>query len=236
VESEVGLRERKRQRTRQLISETALALFIERGFEGVSVAEVARAAEVAEATVFNYFPTKEDLVFQGMEAFEAELLDAVRDRPEGEPVLAAFGRFVLEPRGLLAAQDQDSADHLAGMARMIATSPALQARQKEIFARYTSSLAALLAEGTEAGPDDVQPCVVAHALIGMHQALIGFVHRRLVEGPKDQARLARDVLSQGQRARQVLEQGLAGYGLKTSPEVIANQVSTSQSSATTSPT
>src|ERR1700733_14114522 len=128
--TELGLRELKKHRTRQLIAETARAMFVERGFDSVSVAEVARAAEVAEATVFNYFPTKEDLVFQGMEAFEAELLGAVRDRPSGEPVLTAFGRFVLQPRGLLATQDQDSARYLAGIARMIATSPALQARQR----------------------------------------------------------------------------------------------------------
>src|SRR5580693_5325322 len=115
MDAELGLRERKKLRTRRLIAETASRLFVERGFDAVAVAEVARAAEVAEATVFNYFPTKEDLVFQGMEAFEAELLDAMRQRAAGEPVLAAFGRFVLEPRGLLAARDQDSATYLAGV-------------------------------------------------------------------------------------------------------------------------
>jgi AcrR family transcriptional regulator len=215
METELGLRERKKHRTRQLIAETARAMFVERGFDAVPVAEVARAAEVAEATVFNYFPTKEDLVFQGMEAFEAELLDAVRDRPVGEPVLAAFGRFVLQPRGLLAAQDQESANYLAGVARMIATSPNLQARQREIFARYTASLAALLAEDTGTAPDDLRAWVVAHALIGTHQALIGLVHRRLVDGPTEHDGLAREVRSQGQRALKVLEEGLAGYGLKT---------------------
>ena len=209
MESELSLRERKKQRTRQLIADTARAMFVERGFDAVAVAELARAAEVAEATVFNYFPTKEDLVFQGMEAFEAELLDAVRNRPLGEPVLAAFGRFVLQPRGILAAQEQDGAKKLAGVARMIATSPALQARQREIFARYAASLAALLAEETCTAPDDLRPWVVAHALIGTHQALIGFVHRRLVEGPMEHARLAREVRSQGQRALKLLEEGLA---------------------------
>jgi AcrR family transcriptional regulator len=221
--AELGLRERKKQRTRQLIAETARAMFVERGFDAVAVAEVARAADVAEATVFNYFPTKEDLVFEGMEAFEAELLSAVRDRPPGETVLAAFGRFVLRPRGLLAAQDQDSAGYLERIARMIATSPALQARQREIFARYAASLAALLAEGTGTAPDDLRPWVVAYALIGMHQALIGFVHRRLLEGPTDHVRLAREVRSQGQRALEALEEGLAGYGLKTGTEVVTKQ-------------
>jgi AcrR family transcriptional regulator len=198
-------------------------MFVERGFAAVPVSEVARAAEVAEATVFNYFPTKEDLVFQGMEAFEAEMLEAVRDRPVGEPVLAAFGRFALQPRGLLAAQDQDSANYLAGIARMIATSSDLQARQREIFARYTASLAALLAEDTGTAPDDVRAWVVAHALIGMHEALIGFVHRRLVEGPADTL-LAKEVRSQGQRALKVLGEGLAGYGIKTG-KVVTKRVS-----------
>src|SRR6266536_5632612 len=102
---ELGLRERKKQRTRQLIADTAMRLFRERGFDGVTVAEIARAAEVAEATVFNYFPTKEDLVYGRMEAFEEELLRAVRERAPGESVLAAFGRFALVPRGLLASKD-----------------------------------------------------------------------------------------------------------------------------------
>ena len=74
-----GLRERKKERTRQLIADTAKRLFAERGFEAVTVGEIARAAEVAEATVYNYFPTKEDLVYWRFESFEERLLEAIRD-------------------------------------------------------------------------------------------------------------------------------------------------------------
>ena len=86
----LGLRERKKQQTRQLIADTARRLFAERGFDAVTVAEIARAAEVAEKTVFNYFPTKEDLFYRRLEGFEDELLDAIRQREPGESVLAAL--------------------------------------------------------------------------------------------------------------------------------------------------
>src|ERR671934_155487 len=99
-----GLRERKKQRTRELIAETARRLFLERGFDHVPVAEIARAADVSEKTVFNYFPRKEDLVYWRLQCFEEELLAAVRDRAPGESVLDAFAEFVLRQRGLLAAQ------------------------------------------------------------------------------------------------------------------------------------
>src|SRR5919201_3978344 len=89
---ELGLRERKKQRTRELIAESARRLFAERGFERVSVAEIARAAEVSEQTVCNYFPTKEDLVYWRLASFEEELLAAIRGRGGGGSVPQAFGR------------------------------------------------------------------------------------------------------------------------------------------------
>src|SRR2546430_14953715 len=126
MSQEIGLRERKKQRTRELIAATARDLFIERGFEAVPVTEIARAAEVSEATVFNYFPTKEDLLYSRLEAFEEELVTAVRDRKEGESVLAAFGRFLSVPRGLLASEDPDVVEQLAATVRVIAESPSLR--------------------------------------------------------------------------------------------------------------
>lgn len=211
---ELGLRERKKLRTRQLISQTARRLFVDQGFEAVSVAAVARAAEVSEATVFNYFPSKEDLVFQGMEAFQAELLQAVHDRRVGESVVAAFSRFVLQPRGFLAAQDEEAAAFLAGVSRMVAASPALLAREREIFARYSDALADLIAEELDADPDDVRPRVAAEALIGTHHQLIGFVRRRLAAGPVDHGELAAELQARGAQAVALLEQGLAGYAVR----------------------
>src|SRR5258708_29530204 len=81
--SELGLRERKKQETRRVIFEAAQQLFKAKGFDAVSVAEIARAADVSEVTVFNYFPVKEDLFYGGMQYFEEELLEAARPRPPG---------------------------------------------------------------------------------------------------------------------------------------------------------
>src|SRR5436305_8445226 len=194
-----GLRERKKLATRQLIADTARRLFAERGFEAVAVAEVARAADVSEATVFNYFATKEDLFYSGLEAFEEELLATIRRREPGTSVLDAFARFVLEPRGLMAAKDPEAVERLAQFTRVIEESPALLARERAIFAGYTDSLAALLAEETGARPGAVEPWVVANALMGVHRALVAYSRRQIVAGARN-PRLIRDVRAQGRRA------------------------------------
>jgi AcrR family transcriptional regulator len=214
MSQEPGLRERKKQRTRQLIADTARNLFAERGFEGVTVAEVARVADVSEATVFNYFPTKEDLFYSGLEAFEEDLLAAIRDREPGESVLDAFARFVLRPRGLLAAPAEDeAARHLAAITRVITESPALLAREQQIFAGYTASLASLIADETRGGTGAIEPWVAANALMGVHRALVDYTRRQIVAGMRN-PRLARNVRAQGRRALALLTAGLGDYAVK----------------------
>lgn len=209
----LGLRERKKQQTRELIAETARALFVERGFDRVRVAEVASAADVSEQTVFNYFATKEDLVFWRLGAFEEQLLAAIREREPGEPALSAFGRFLLAQRGLLGKADPAAREHLTAVARMIAESPALLAREQQIFAGYTTALAELLAEEQEAPADDLQARVAANAMMGVHRALVDYTRRRVLEGA-GRAQLPRDVRAQADRAFALLEQGLGGYAVK----------------------
>jgi AcrR family transcriptional regulator len=209
------LRERKKQQTRQLIAETARRLFAERGFEAVTVAEVARAADVSQATVFNYFPTKEDLFYSGLEAFEDALLAAIREREAGESVLDAFGRFVLQPRGLLAATEPEAIEHLAAITRTITESPALLARERRIFDRYTASLAELLAEETGAAPDAVEPRIAANALLGVHRTLVDYSRTQIAAGVRNPL-LARRVRAQGRQALALLEHGLGDYAAKGS--------------------
>ena len=210
---QLGLRERKKEQTRQLIAETARRLFSERGFERVTVAEIARTAEVSEQTVFNYFPTKEDLVYWRLQSFEDELLVTIRERAPGEPALAAFRRFLLAQRGLLGKRDQEARRQLTALTRMIAESPALQAREQQIFAGYTASLAALLADETAAHPADLRPWVAANAMMGVHRALVHHARRRVIEGMQH-PRLATEVRARAEEALALLEEGLERYAVK----------------------
>jgi AcrR family transcriptional regulator len=205
-----GLRERKKQQTRELIAETARRLFAERGFEQVSVAEIARTADVSEKTVFNYFPTKEDLVYWRLESFEQELLDTLRERAAGEAVLDAFGRFVRRPRGMLGRQDAETQQRLAGLTRMIASSPSLLAREQQIFAGYTDSLAALVTAEQRARPGDLRPWIAANAMIGAHRALVRHARGRVVDGAAS-ATLSREVRERGEQAVALLAEGLGAY-------------------------
>jgi AcrR family transcriptional regulator len=211
--ADLGLRERKKQRTRQLIADTARRLFAERGFDAVPVAEIAREAEVSEATVYNYFPTKEDLFYHRLEAFEEELVQSIRDRAPGESVLEAFGRFITKPRGLLAARDPEQVEFLAAITRVITESPALLAREQQIYADYTSALADLLARETGATSDGLEPWVVARAMIGLHQAAVDYSRREILAGTRNPT-LARRVRRQIEAALDLLSTGLDDYGTR----------------------
>jgi AcrR family transcriptional regulator len=213
VIEELGLRERKKQRTRQLIAETAMSLFAQRGFDRVTVAEIARVAEVAEKTVFNYFSTKEDLVYWRMESFVDHLLQAIREREPRESVLEAFGRFVLTPRGLLTKQDPEARERLIAINKVIAESPALLAHEQQVFARFAASLAAVIAEETGAADDDITPRVAADAMMGIHRALVDYTRHGVLSG-RPFPRLIREVRAQGERAITQLERGLGRYATK----------------------
>ena len=213
MSAQPGLRELKKQRTRELIAETARRLFAERGFDAVSVSEIARVAEVSEKTVFNYFPTKEDLFYSRLEAFEEELLTAIGERQPGESVLAAFRAFLLKRRGVFDMDDDAATTQLQTVTRVITESPALLARERQVFSEYGDSLAALLAEELGSTPDDVEPRVAANALLGVHRALIDFVRRRALAGARA-PQIARELRVQAKRAFARLEGGLGDYAVK----------------------
>ncbi|OXM66029.1 TetR/AcrR family transcriptional regulator [Amycolatopsis vastitatis] len=142
-----GLRERKKQATRQLISNVATGLFIQRGFDEVTVAEVAEAAGVSKMTVFNYFPRKEDLFLDRHADRLAELVSVVRSRPAGTSACAALRRHQHE---LLAAGHPLSGAIAGGPGFwwVLTSSPALMARWYEQEREIAEALAEVLTEET----------------------------------------------------------------------------------------
>ena len=170
---------------------------------------MARRAQVSEATVFNYFRTKEDLVFDPLNAYESGLVEAVRDRPAGMSVVAAFGGYLAHRSGLLGSDDPTARARLVAANRMVATSPHLLARERQIYEDHARALADALAREAGAGPHDIRPMVVATALIGVQRALVAFVRGQVIgrAGPE----LASRVAEQTERALALLDAGLAGY-------------------------
>jgi AcrR family transcriptional regulator len=206
-----GLRERKKQRTRELIADTALELFLARGFDAVTIADIAQQADVDAKTIYNYFPSKPDLFYQRLEELKDSLLAAVRDRAAGESVLTAFSHFLLARQGFLG--DERATARLRAVSEMIVGSPTLLAHEEQIYASFTAALAELLAAETRARPGDVQPSVVAHTLIGLHRSLVAYVRAGTLAGTPN-AILARGVRAQAKKAIATLEHGLGGYGIK----------------------
>lgn len=207
----MGLREQKKQQTRDAIADAAWRLFADRGFPAVTVAEIARAAGVSTATVFNYFPTKEDLVFPRLEAFGERLVEAVAARPAGTSAPAAVRDFVLQPGGLLAAiehGDRGATERLRTISRMVADSPSLQDREQRAIIGYTDALAGRLAAEAGAPVGDVGAWITANALIGVHRALIELARSRVLADDRV-AEIGADVRAEGSRAFALLERGLA---------------------------
>jgi len=203
-----GARELRRQETRAKIVDAAAELFAERGFDAVSVMEIARRAGVVEKTVFNHFPVKEGLVFDADPPMRAALLEAVRRRPVGESVSAAAGSFVVGAVSLLGSPE--AATGLAQMARVIRGSRTLQVREREILGELTNALAELIAEETGAQGGQVEPWLAAHAVLGLYASLLELARDRVLAGVGG-LELSAELRRQGRRGLSLLQFGLAGY-------------------------
>lgn len=137
-----GLRDRKKEMTRQAISNVATRLFVERGFDAVSVADIADEADVARKTVFNYFPRKEDLVFDREEETRELVREALAERGARSPIVGfqTLMRELLEKQHPLLRMS----DRPIQFWRMVSQSPALTARARELQVTLAGDLAAML--------------------------------------------------------------------------------------------
>jgi AcrR family transcriptional regulator len=205
-----GLRARKKRQTRETIAGTAMVLFAERGFDGVTVADVARAADVSEQTVFNYFPAKEALVFDEDAEREQAIVDAVRDRPPGTSIVQPF-RDVVDR--FLDDFENAPTKWVRAMGIMIATSPALQRYEREMAARHARAVGAVLAAEVGSSEDDAVIMTVTHALNAVSRSVFELGWRRLEAG-EALKKIVPDLRVQATKAFDLLEGGLAGFGAR----------------------
>lgn len=205
-----GLRARKKQQTRLAISDIATRLFIERGFDNVTVAEVAEAADVSVNTIFNYFSTKEELFFDRGDEVKEEPARMARARRPGEPVADAIYR---QYREAAAARKPHAGWNIKGFVATIDASPALRLRERLLLEQSEERLAEVLAAETGAKPGDAAPRVVAALITGLEGMLLREFRTRLLRGepePKIRAALQRTAA----RGFKLLRDGIGDYGAR----------------------
>ncbi|WP_030683592.1 TetR/AcrR family transcriptional regulator [Streptomyces cellulosae] len=204
-----GLRDSKKQETRQAISDHATRLFIAQGFEQTTIAEIATAARVAKKTVTNYFPRKEDLVLDHQDVFIASLAHTVADRRPGESALAALRRAFADATA--------AADPIAGFsgpafARMIADSPTLSACLRGLHDRREHALAQALVAAVGAPQDDITVRTAAGLLGTVHRILFQRIQElTLADRPNDE--ITETVAAEATRAFELLEPSLSHYAI-----------------------
>ncbi|MEV4441338.1 TetR/AcrR family transcriptional regulator [Streptomyces sp. NPDC049577] len=203
-----GLRERKKRQTRQHISDVATGLFLERGFDAVTVAEIAAAAEVSVNTVYNYFPAKEDLFLDREDDAVGWLAAAVRGREPGESAAGAVLRALraeivaVSPRlGLVDGYDR--------FLRVIDGSPALRARVLGMRRRAAEALTAVLAEERADGP---VPGLVASQLGWVQAQVVEFVQGEMAAG-RTAAETSRTALALLDEIEDLLSEKLLTYAV-----------------------
>jgi AcrR family transcriptional regulator len=180
-----GLRDLKKARTRRLIADTAARLFAERGYERVAVSDVARAAEVAEQTVYNYFPTKEQLVTDREQQVQDRLCDLIRTRPPAVTPAAAIRDFVLEAvDGIRAIPPEIWRGELGYLA---AISPTVHRLVLELTDRQAAALATAISDTTTVAPEVAR--LQGIALAAVFQIIISEAGQRTRDG-QSQAEIA----------------------------------------------
>jgi AcrR family transcriptional regulator len=181
-----GLRERKKARTRRLIADTAARLFAERGYEHVAVTDVAREADVAEQTVYNYFPTKERLVTDREAQVQDRLCDLIRSRPPAVTPAAAIRDFALESvTGIRSIPPELWRGELGYLA---AISPAVHRLALELIDRLAAALAAAISD-TAAVPPEIAR-LQGIALAGVFQIIISAADRSRLNQSRGRGELA----------------------------------------------
>jgi AcrR family transcriptional regulator len=225
-----GLRERKKRLTRQRISDVATTLFLVRGFEHVKVAEIAQIVGVSEKTVFNYFPTKESLVFDRADEGIERLSRALREREPGEsPVRAMLDALSEDPEELEALPDEIHM-FMPLFSEMVASTPALRTAWLELQGRLIETATIELAAHADVDPRDPEPMIAARAIAGLQE--VGYASRiRHIEAGLRGKELHESVVADLERAARLLDTGLWSFGLMTQGARTRQQLSDAAAAA-----
>jgi AcrR family transcriptional regulator len=155
-----GLRQRKRQQTRERLVEAAISLFKQRGFEATTLDDIAAAADISRRSFFHYFASKEDVVFAWQEAGSAALLAAIATRPAEESMLT------VAENAILALARQIDSDEALAMAHLKRDNPALQGRDQVKYEKLERALAAALGKRASGKTEKLQARLVAMIATG----------------------------------------------------------------------
>jgi AcrR family transcriptional regulator len=151
-----GLRERKKQQTRESIERAALELFAVRGYDDTTLAEIAEASDISQRTIFSYFESKEDILFCEEPSFIERIGEMLEQRPEGATTVDALREFM----ATLPPLDEQAQKRK----RIIAASPGLQMKLRAHIGELESVLADSIAKDLAAGPDDIRPALIAASM------------------------------------------------------------------------
>ncbi|MFI9627657.1 TetR/AcrR family transcriptional regulator [Streptomyces sp. NPDC052042] len=207
----MSLRERKKLRTRHRLLAAATELFAERGFDKVSVAEIAEAAEVSKMTVFNYFGGKEDLVLAPMAEHTGDVARVVRERAPGESALSAVrGQFLEAIEHRDPSVGMSDLPMVLTVRRLIQETPALIIRAHALSMRSHELLAEVLVE--EAQEPSIAR-VAAAQLISTRNSLIHANQLRLLAGEAADA-IAGDAATLAERGFDLLAHGLGDFAIR----------------------
>lgn len=207
---EEGLRERKRRLTRQTISDVATTLFATRGFEKVTVAEVAARVGVSEKTIYNYFPTKESMVLDLADEQIEHVAQALRDHMPGESLTETVLRALAGEMRRFDDVPVELIEMIPRFVALIEGSAALRAAWLEMHDRLARVVRDELAAQTGVDPRDPEVSIAARALVGLFEVALESRMRRIEEGLRG-PELAEVVTADIERAARVLETGLWSF-------------------------
>jgi AcrR family transcriptional regulator len=182
MSTQPGLRERKKQRTRETIARAAHELFAERGYHATTLPDIAEAADVSTRTIFSYFPSKEDILFSDFPVMQAALAQALAERPEGEDALETVRQFILSAHKIETSELDER------LRFCIESDETLRSHLRARIAQLEELIAPAIAQDLDAPANDPRPQVVAASLTAAFNVL-----SERGAGPKAKPKSAADV-------------------------------------------